>query len=66
MTTIHVVAATIQMMTMDFSTNENDGDTIMICAEAVNVTEFEVEATVQMIVMGDSQTSENHMHIMQT
>ena len=49
---------------MDLSTNENDGDTIMICAEAVNVTQFEVEATVEMMVMGDSQTSTmNHYRL---
>ena len=49
---------------MDLSTNENDGDTIMICAEAVNVTQFEVEATVEMMITGDSQTSTmNHYRL---
>ena len=55
---------TVQMMTMDLSTNETDGDTIMICAEAVNVTQFDVEATVEMMITGDSQTSTtNHYRL---
>ena len=54
---IILYTVTVQMMTMDLSTNENDGDTIMICAEAVNIMQFEVEATVEMMIMGDSQTS---------
>ena len=61
---IILYTVTVQMMTMDLSTNENDGDTIIICAEAVNVTQFEVEATVEMMITGDSQTSTmNHYRL---
>ena len=51
-------AVTVQMMTSDTRTIEDDEEMIMICAEAPNIDEFEVQATVEMMVTGGPQVCE--------
>lgn len=54
---INFYVVAIRMMSLNMTTNEDDEETLTICAEAPNVDQFEANATVEMMVTENSLTS---------